>query len=122
MYIKIYCPIILLFVLSLFSSSCTDSHFIEVPAGKAYDINVEKVHNQRGVMILNNTYLLVAIDAKIIKGIDKLGVSDDAIWGIGKPPVPTLLNVPAPFRLIKKANNDSLVIISNLDTIVARMD
>lgn len=99
--------------------SCSDSNLIEITKKDAYNLGVQKVETPRGVLIVNGKYFL-SNNIEIIKGIEKLGVEDNSIWRLNKPK-PNLLNIPAPYKLIKKENNDSIVIISYSDTIIAKI-
>jgi len=103
----------------LFCISCSDSNPKEITKKDAYNLEVKKVETPRGVLVINGKYFLDN-NVEIIKGIEKLGVEDNSIWRLNKPK-PNLLIIPAPYKLIKKENNDSIVIISYSDTIIAKI-
>ncbi len=112
--------IIFLFILSTFVESCSDSKLIEITQKEAFNIEVKKKESSRGLLIINEKYLLNNNNVEIIRGIDKLGVTDESIWRLNKSK-PSLLKIPTPFRLIKKENNDSISIIFEKDTIIAKI-
>jgi hypothetical protein len=104
----------------LFSTlSCSNSNLKEITVKDAYNLEVQKVETPRGVLVINGKYYLNN-DVEILKGIEKLGVEDNSIWRLNKAN-PNLLIIPAPYKLIKKENNDSIVIISYSDTIIAKI-
>jgi hypothetical protein len=111
--------LIFFFTILLCAVSCSDSNLKEITKKDAYNIEVQKVETPRGVLILNGKYFLNS-DTEIIKGVEKLGVEDNSIWRLNKPK-PNLLNIPAPYKLVKKGNNDSITIISYSDTIIAKI-
>ena len=99
--------------------SCSDSNLKEITKKDAYNLEVQKVETPRGVLIINGKYFLNN-GVEIIKGIEKLGIGDNSIWRLNKAK-PNLLIIPAPYKLIKKENNDSITIISYSDTIIAKI-
>lgn len=119
MKLKTLKSIILLLIYSSCTICCSDPNLKEITRKDKYNFEVQKVETPRGVLIMNDKYFL-SNNVEIIKGIEKLGVNDESIWRLRKPE-PRILNIPAPYRLIKKENNDSITIISGLDTIIARI-
>ena len=111
--------ILLLSLILLCTITCSDSKFKEIIKKDAYNLNVQKVETPRGLLIINGKYFL-SNNVEIIKGSEKLGINDESLWRLNKPK-PVLLSIPAPYKLIKKENNDSITIISYQDTIIVKI-
>jgi hypothetical protein len=102
--------------------ACDKSNFEIITTENEYDLNVEKVEFERGVLLLNDKYCLSDIVA--IKGMENSRPSDNSIqiWGVKKAGKPTISMIPAPYRLLKKRNTDLVYIFSYKDTIIAKLN
>jgi len=119
MKLKTLNSLIFLIITIAFVESCSNSNGIEITAEGAYNIEVKKTETQRGILIINDKYYL-GNNVEIVKGMDKMSVNDLSIWRLNKPK-PSLLQIPAPYRLIKKERNDTIIIISYQDIIIAKI-
>ena len=111
-------------MLSITIISCNnlESKLIQIDNSRKIDLNVNDAYNERGIYILNDKYYLNS-SLMLLNSIKKFNIKDDAIWRPqGTTHTPRLSDIEAPFRILKKNNNDSILLIKENDTTIIRLD
>lgn len=112
------------FILIITMISCNNlqSNLIQIDNSAQIDLNVNDAYNERGIYILNEKYYLNS-SLMLLKNIKKFNIKDDAILRLqGTKKIPRLSDIEAPFRIVKKSNNDSILLIRENDTTIIRLD
>ena len=91
------------------------------------DVKIKSKYNNRGTEILNDTIKLygsypIVNNDDLKNKIKRYDISSGRLWGKDDDNYnPELRDILPPYRLIKKANNDTLRIIKEPDTIIVVM-
>lgn len=81
---------------------------------KSISLKVEDAYNEHGIYILNSKYFLDG--SSNIIGNDFGFAKDDAIWRPNHLKfIPCIADIPAPFEILKKENNDTILLIKDND-------
>jgi len=110
-------------ILSITIISCNNlqSDLIQIDNSTQINLTINNAYNERGIYILNRKYYLSS-SLMLLNNIKKMNIKDDAIWRPkGTKNIPRLSDIEAPFRIIKKTNNDSILLIKESDTIIVKL-
>jgi hypothetical protein len=110
-------------ILSITIISCNNlqSDLIQIDNSTQINLTINNAYNERGIYILNRKYYLSS-SLMLLNNIKKINIKDDAIWRPkGTKNIPRLSDIEAPFRIIKKTNNDSILLIKESDTIIVKL-
>lgn len=116
--------IVFVVILSTTNISCNNlqSNLIQIDNSTQIDLNVNDAYNERGIYILNEKYYLNS-SLMLLNNIKNFNIKDDAFWRPeGAKKIPRLSDIEAPFRIVKKSNNDSIILIKESDTTIIRLD
>jgi hypothetical protein len=110
-------------ILSITIISCNNlqSYLIQIDNSTQINLTINNAYNERGIYILNRKYYLSS-SLMLLNNIKKMNIKDNAIWRPkGTKNIPRLSDIEAPFRIIKKTNNDSILLIKESDTIIVKL-
>jgi len=110
-------------ILSITIISCNNlqSDLIQIDNSTQINLTINNAYNERGIYILNRKYYLSS-SLMLLNNIKKMNIKDNAIWRPkGTKNIPRLSDIEAPFRIIKKTNNDSILLIKESDTIIVKL-
>ena len=110
-------------ILSITIISCNNlqSDLIQIDNSTQINLTINNAYNERGIYILNRKYYLSS-SLMLLNNIKKMNIKDAAIWRPkGTKNIPRLSDIEAPFRIIKKTNNDSILLIKESDTIIVKL-
>jgi hypothetical protein len=120
----LYRIVALAITLSITILSCNNlqSNLIQIDNSTQINLNINDAFNERGIYILNRKYYLSS-SLMLLNNPRKFKITDDAIWRPkGVKNIPRLSDIEAPFRIVKKSNNDSILLIKEKDTIIIKID
>ncbi len=97
------------------------SKLIEVNTSSEFDLKISKAFNERGIYILNDS-IYVRENEVTEYDSSKFHIEDEAIWRPKNSKfTPRISDIDAPFYLKKKKNENNLLVIKDLDTIIVEL-